>query len=66
MIKFLFINLFKMDISKIIFIQKIWRGFFIRKYIIIPSSKYQTKKWRINRIWYKNGKHNKCELYQKN
>lgn len=55
-----------MDISKIIIIQKIWKGYFIRKYITIPSSEYQTKKWRMNRIWYKNGKHNECEIYQRN
>lgn len=43
-----------------IIIQKIFRGFMIRKYILIPSSCYQTK------IWYKGGKMNECEIYQIN
>jgi hypothetical protein len=29
------------------------------------SSKYQTKDWRKNQDWYINGKHNECEIYQK-
>uniref|UniRef100_A0A6C0F7W4 Uncharacterized protein n=1 Tax=viral metagenome TaxID=1070528 RepID=A0A6C0F7W4_9ZZZZ len=31
----------------------------------IPSSSIQTKLWRQQQLWYKNGKHNECELYQK-
>lgn len=31
----------------------------------IPSSAIQTKLWRQQQLWYKNGKHNECELYQK-
>ena len=31
----------------------------------IVNSKYQTKDWRNNQLWYKNGKHNECELFQK-
>ena len=31
----------------------------------IVSSKTQTKQWRIQQNWYKNGKSNECELYQK-
>ncbi len=30
----------------------------------ILSSKYQTKNWRKEQPWYKNGKHNECEKYQ--
>ena len=51
-------------IEKIIIIQKFIRGFIIRKNILIPSSYYQTKEWRKNRNWYKNGKSNECEKYQ--
>ena len=29
------------------------------------QSKYQTKSWRNSQIWYKDGKHNECELYQR-
>ena len=36
----------------------------IQKHILIPSSFYQTKDWRKNRQWYKNGKSNECEKYQ--
>ena len=32
----------------------------------IKSSKYQTKNWRKNQLWYKNGKSNECEKYQLN
>jgi hypothetical protein len=32
--------------------------------INIVSSQLQTKKWRKDQSWYKNGKHNECELYQ--
>ena len=31
----------------------------------IIDSKEQTKKWRQDRNWYKNGKSNECEIYQK-
>lgn len=31
----------------------------------IISSKLQTKDWRKTRVWYKNGKSNECENYQK-
>ena len=30
----------------------------------IISSKYQTKEWRQNQVWYQNGKHQECERYQ--
>jgi hypothetical protein len=53
-----------MNINNIIYIQKFIRGYLIRKNILIPSSCYQTKKWRNNREWYKNGKNNECEKYQ--
>lgn len=33
---------------------------------LIISSKLQTKDWRKSRTWYKNGKSNECENYQKN
>ena len=48
-----------MNIHKIIKIQKCFRFYSIRKNILIPSSYYQTKDWRIN------GKHNECEIYQR-
>ena len=32
----------------------------------IIDSKYQNKEWRKYENWYKTGKHNECELYQKN
>jgi hypothetical protein len=56
----------KYDIEKIVKIQKIIRGYQLRKNILIPHSYYQTKKWRKNRKWYINGKHNECEKYQIN
>jgi hypothetical protein len=54
----------KINIKQIITIQKYIRGYLTRKYILIPSSFYQTKDWRKNRNWYKNGKSNECEKYQ--
>lgn len=30
----------------------------------IDEAQYQTKDWRKNAIWYKNGKYNECEKYQ--
>lgn len=33
--------------------------------MIIELSKNQTKIWRMNQEWYKNGKYNECELFQK-
>lgn len=32
----------------------------------IIDSKYQNKEWRKSGTWYKTGKNNECELYQKN
>lgn len=52
------------NLKEIITIQKYIRRFIIRKNILIPQSSYQTKTWRKNRIWYKNGKSNECEKYQ--
>ena len=46
-------------------IQKIYRGYKVRASILIPSSEYQTKKWRQNRKWYISGKRNECEIYQR-
>lgn len=51
-------------ITSIVIIQKYIRGHLVRKYILIPNSFYQTKIWRKNRSWYKNGKSNECEKYQ--
>ena len=34
--------------------------------IFIPSSKIQDKNWRKIQPWYINGKHNECEIYQRN
>jgi len=56
----------KKYIKQIIIIQKFIRGYLIRKHLLIPSSYYQTKIWRKNRDWYKNGKSNECEKYQIN
>jgi len=53
-------------IKQIIIIQKYIRRYLIQKYILIPSSYYQTKNWRKNRNWYTNGKSNECEKYQIN
>ena len=33
--------------------------------VVIPSSQ-QTKEWRSSQDWYQNGKHNECEIYQRN
>ena len=52
------------NIKQILIIQKYIKGYLIRKSILIPPSFYQTKLWRKNRIWYKNGKSNECEKYQ--
>ena len=52
------------DINKIVIIQRYYRGYLVRKNLLIPSSYYQTKDWRKNRKWYKNGKSNECEKYQ--
>lgn len=51
-------------IKRIIKVQAIIRGRLVRKRLLIPSSKYQTKTWRKNRKWYKTGKSNECEKYQ--
>lgn len=53
-------------IKQVIIIQKYIRGYLTRKHFLIPSSYYQTKDWRKNRKWYKNGKSNECEKYQIN
>jgi hypothetical protein len=53
-------------VTEIIIIQKYVRRFLIKKNVLIPSSKYQTKIWRKNRSWYKTGKSNECEKYQIN
>lgn len=50
----------------VINIQKIIRGFLIRKKNYLVSSFYQTKIWRQKQSWYKNGKNNECEIFQRN
>lgn len=45
-------------------IQKHWRIYLVKKIEIIPS-KMQTKEWRKKQEWYRNGKSNECEKYQK-
>ena len=60
------ININHKNIKQILIIQKYFRGYLTRKHILIPSSFYQTKDWRKNRKWYKNGKSNECEKYQIN
>jgi hypothetical protein len=52
--------------DNIIIIQKNIRGYLVRKKELIANSYYQTKQWRNNRKWYKNGKSNECEKYQIN
>ena len=54
------------NIKQIITIQKYVRMDLTQTQILIPSSSYQTKNWRKNRKWYKNGKSNECEKYQIN
>ena len=34
--------------------------------IIIQQSQNQNKEWRQSQKWYRNGKHNECEYYQRN
>ena len=48
-------KVYENNIKYIITIQKYIRGYLIRKHILIPSSYYQTKAWRKNKLWYKNG-----------
>ena len=48
----------------IIIIEKYARKYIVEKFILIPSSFYQTKIWRKARKWYNNGKSNECEKYQ--
>jgi hypothetical protein len=55
----------EIDDENVIKIQKIIRGYLLRKRILIPSSLYQTKNWRKARKWYKDGKRNECEIYQR-
>ena len=31
----------------------------------LTSSKYQTKQWRLDQVWYKGGKSTECEKYQR-
>ena len=38
----------------------------INKMNLLISSKFQTKIWRQNQKWYKNGRKNECENYQRN
>jgi hypothetical protein len=49
--------------AEIITIQKYIRSYNIYNPIII-SSQLQTKNWRKNEKWYKDGKSNECEKYQ--
>lgn len=49
---------------EIVIIQKYVRRYLISNKILITPSKYQTKHWRKNMKWYKDGKSNECEKYQ--
>jgi hypothetical protein len=56
-------------LSQLLIIQKYTRRFLVRNNkinnkIIVPSY-FQTKTWRKKQNWYKNGKSNECELYQR-
>ena len=51
--------------DSIIKIQSLFKGYSFRKRILIPPSSYQTKLWRQKQKWYRGGKHNECELYQR-
>ena len=48
-----------------VMIQKWVRRFLVKIKVLIPASYYQTKNWRKNQKWYKNGKSNECEIYQR-
>jgi hypothetical protein len=50
----------------VITIQKVVRGFLVRNKKCLVSSLYQTKNWRYKQRWYKNGRSNECEIYQRN
>jgi|LakMenEpi03Aug12_release.lakeMendotaPanAssembly.Ray.scaffolds.fasta_scaffold43458_2 hypothetical protein len=47
-----------------ILLQKNIRRYLQQRKLLIPSAKYQTKKWRQKRCWYSSGKSNECEKYQ--
>ena len=51
-------------IEAIVKIQSIIRMYLIKRWVLIPSSYYQTKIWRKSRDWYNGGKSNECEKYQ--
>lgn len=55
----------KKNINKILRkIDDVYKNYKITKYFYIISSKYQTKDWRKNQSWYKNGKKIECEKFQ--
>jgi hypothetical protein len=45
-------------------IRNLFTKYLINKNVLIVSSKYQTKQWRKNQVWYISGKKNECEKYQ--
>lgn len=44
---------------------KLFYSLSLNNKIYITPSKFQSKIWRQEQIWYKNGKQNECEKYQK-
>ena len=44
---------------------KLLYGLSLNNKFYITPSKFQTKIWRQNQIWYKDGKQNECEKYQR-
>lgn len=50
--------------SALVKVQSLVRKFLNKNKLLIPSSEYQTKKWRQAQAWYKTGKSNECEKYQ--
>lgn len=51
-------------LNAIIKIQSWIRMLLAKAKLLIPNSYYQSKIWRRNRLWYKTGKSNECEIYQ--
>jgi len=58
----------QMQISHIILIQSLIRGFITRRSLTggVISSKFQTKDWRNSRLWFVGGRKNECEKHQIN
>jgi hypothetical protein len=54
-----------MQVSNIILIQSMVRGFIVRRSMTgITCSKFQTKQWRNSQYWFVGGRKNECEKHQ--